>query len=209
MTPIRVLIVDDHPVLRTGIRTFLQSNNRIEIVDEATTGEEALERLKALQPDILLLDINLPDCNGIEVVEAVHTSELMTQIIVLSAYDDLEYVRRFVAAGVAGYVLKDEAAGLLVQAVEGVARGETGWFSHRIKMQMSQMAPLDEVKGRLTIREIDVLRHLADGKTNYAIAQALNISEKTVEKHLDAIYRKLNVRSRTEAAVAAVRENLL
>jgi two-component system, NarL family, response regulator DegU len=209
MMRIRVIIADDHPVLRQGIKTLLQAYHQIEIIAEATTGQEALEFVKALRPDVLLLDANLPDCDGVEIAETLCNSEISVKILVLSAYDDLSYVRRFTAAGVAGYLLKDEAAAFLGQAVEAVAQGETGWFSQRIKMQISHLAQMEFTKLQLSKRELEVLRQLAAGKTNYAIAQVLNISEKTVEKHLDAIYRKLDVHSRTEAAVTAVRDNLI
>lgn len=209
MSPIRVLIADDHPVLRTGVRTLLEGYRQIEIVGEATTGAETLALTQQLQPDVLLLDANLPDCDGVEVAQILYHARQMVQVLVLSAYDDMEYVRRFLAAGVSGYLLKEEAGSFLAQAVEAVARGETGWFSLRIQMQLIQLKQTEPTLVELTNREIEVLYHLATGKTNYAIAQALEISEKTVEKHLDAIYRKLNVRSRTEAAVVAIREHLI
>lgn len=208
MIPIRIIIADDHPVLRQGVRTFLQTSDRIEVVAEATTGEETLRLVDALHPDILLLDANLPDCDGTEIAQMLYRVKSPVKVIVLSAYEDFDYVRQFMAAQVAGYLLKEEAANFLVEAIESVARGETGWFSQRIHQQLHRLAQAQN-EGKLTARELEVLYYLSQGQTNYAIAQTLKISEKTIEKHLDAIYRKLDVRSRTEAAVAAVREKLI
>jgi two-component system, NarL family, nitrate/nitrite response regulator NarL len=209
MPPIRVIIVDDHPVLRQGMKTFLQTSSRIEVIAEAATGYEAMTLVNTLQPDILILDANLPDCEGVEIAEALQKREAAVRVLVLSAHDDLDYVRRFTAAGVVGYLLKEEASCLILQAVEAVAQGETGWFSHRIQQQLHTLTQAVYTSPTLTAREAEVVRHLAEGKTSYAIGQTLNISAKTVEKHLDTIYRKLGVRSRTEAVVMAMRDDLI
>jgi DNA-binding NarL/FixJ family response regulator len=209
MPPVRVIIADDHPVLRQGMKTFLQTSSRIEVIAEAATGYEAMTLVNTLQPDILILDANLPDCEGVEIAEALQNCEAAVRILVLSAHDDLDYVRRFTAAGVAGYLLKEEASCLILQAVEAIARGETGWFSHRIQQQLHRLTQVICTSPKLTAREAEVVRHLAQGKTSYSIGQTLNISAKTVEKHLDTIYRKLDVQSRTEAVVMAMRDDLI
>jgi DNA-binding NarL/FixJ family response regulator len=208
MMSIRLVIADDHPVMRKGMRTLLEDSGWIEIVGEAATGKEALQMVQELEPDVLLLDIEMPDMSGIEVAQKLHNSGLFLRILVLSAYDDIEYVRRLINCGVAGYLLKDEALRNVVQAVKEVADGTTGWFSYQIQCQLNQIIeyPTERV---LTERELEVLGLAAQGKTNGAIANVLQISEKTVEKHLDSIYRKLEVRSRTEAAVTAVQRNLI
>jgi DNA-binding NarL/FixJ family response regulator len=208
MMSIRLIIADDHPVMRKGMRTLLEDSGWIEIVGEAATGAEALQMVQELQPDVLLLDIEMPDMSGIEVAQKLHNSGQSLRVLVLSAYDDIEYVRRLINCGVAGYLLKDEALRNVVQAVREVADGTTGWFSYQIQCQLNQIIeyPSERV---LTERELEVLGLAAQGKTNGAIANVLQISEKTVEKHLDSIYRKLEVRSRTEAAVTAVQRNLI
>jgi DNA-binding NarL/FixJ family response regulator len=150
----------------------------------------------------------MPDLSGIEVVKRLRNQENPIDVLVLSAYDDINYVYELLQYEIAGYLLKDEAAKLLVQAIEGVAHGERGWFSPQIKHRLTQLAQQDQER-LLSPREIQVLRLTAQGKTNRAIALDLKISEKTVEKHLDSIYRKLHVRSRTEAAVVALHSALL
>jgi DNA-binding NarL/FixJ family response regulator len=208
MHPIRVIIADDHPVLLLGMQTLLRGSQRIEIVATAQSGEEALALVAELDPDVLVLDIEMPGMSGVEVARCLHESESAVRVLVLSAHAEPEYVQKMLARGVAGYLLKDEAAHDLVRAVESVAQNHLPWFSPSIRAQfghLSQPSPAP----KLTTRETEVLRCLAKGMTNYAIAQALEISAKTVEKHLDSIYRKLDVRSRTEAAVAAVQADLL
>lgn len=209
MQTIRLIIADDHPILRQGIHTLLQEANSIEVIGEASTGREALSLVDKLRPDVLLMDVEMPDLSGIEVAEQLHQNGSAVRVLVLSAYDDVEYVQRVLNCGIAGYLLKDEAATIIVQAVEDVARGATGWFSRQINSQINRMMQRDSLNRTLTERELDVLRLAAQGKTNNAIARVLSISEKTVEKHLDSIYRKLDVRSRTEAAVVAVQEALI
>jgi DNA-binding NarL/FixJ family response regulator len=209
MATIRLVIGDDHPVLRQGIRTLLEDSRQVEVIGEASTGREVLRLVDALCPDVLLLDVEMPDMSGLEVVEQLHKKGSPVHVLVLSAYDDIEYIQRLMQCGVAGYLLKDEASKIIVQAVEDVAHGQVGWFSHQINQQWQRFMSHDPEKRLLTEREIQVLRLTSQGKTNNGIAYALGISEKTVEKHLDSIYRKLDVRSRTEAAVIAVQGELI
>jgi DNA-binding NarL/FixJ family response regulator len=155
MMSIRLVIADDHPVMRKGMRTLLEDSGWIEIVGEAATGKEALQMVQELEPDVLLLDIEMPDMSGIEVAQKLHNSGLFLRILVLSAYDDIEYVRRLINCGVAGYLLKDEALRNVVQAVKEVADGTTGWFSYQIQCQLNQIIeyPTERV---LTERELEV-----------------------------------------------------
>jgi two-component system NarL family response regulator len=209
VSTIRLVIADDHPVLRQGIRTLLEDARLVEVVGEASTGRDALHLTETLCPDVLLLDIEMPDMSGLEVVEELHRRNLSVRILILSAYDEIEYIQRLMQCGIAGYLLKDEASKVIVQAVEEVAHGQNGWFSNQINQQWQRFMNHDPQKRLLTDREIQVLRLTSQGKTNNGIAYALGISEKTVEKHLDSIYRKLAVRSRTEAAVVAVQGELI
>jgi len=208
MANIQVLIADDHPIVRNGIRNILEPAVGISVVGEAETGQQALEMIETLHPDVVLLDMQLPDINGIEVVKKVVEAGIAVRILGLSTYDDKEYISQLLSLGASGYLLKEEVPEAIVEAVRGVARGETGWVSRKVAAKLTQILQ-DEQDGRtaLTPRELDVLQLVVAGKTNAEIGLNLGISEKTVEKHLEAIFRKMGVVSRVEAAVMAVRQN--
>jgi len=207
---IRVLIADDHPVVRKGIREILDSAVGISVVGEASSGLQALNMVEELNPDVLLLDMELKDLSGVDVVVKMSERGLATRILGLSSYDDREYVSQLLSMGASGYLIKDEIPDTIIEAVRGVARGEKGWVSRSVAAKLTQMLQ-EEKEGNkdLTPRELDVLRLVVDGKTNAEIGRVLGISEKTVEKHLDSMYRKMNVVSRVEAAVMAIRENYI
>lgn len=210
MSSIRVVLADDHPIVRDGIRHMLEKVVDIEVLGEAATGGEALQLVQEVQPDILLLDMEMPDLNGREVAQILQQTGSPVKILALSAYDDPVYIRELLESGAAGYLVKEEAPETIVDAVRGVAQGEQGWVSRRIAAQMVSWVRGDEAeRSQLTPREIDVLRLVVDGNTNQSIATTLGISEKTVEKYMDAIFTKLNVSSRVEAAVLAVRIGLV
>jgi DNA-binding NarL/FixJ family response regulator len=210
MSPIRVVLADDHPVVRNGIRHLLDKVLDIEVLGEASTGGEALDLVQKLKPDILLLDMEMPDLNGREVAAKLQQMGSPVKVLALSAYDDPVYIRELLESGAAGYLVKEEAPEIIVDAVRGVAQGEQGWVSRRIAAQMVSWVRGDEAeRSQLTPREVDVLRLVVDGNTNQSIANSLGISEKTVEKYMDAIFTKLNVSSRVEAAVHAVRVGLV
>ena len=210
MTDIRVLIVDDHPVVRQGIRKILESAMGISVVGEASTGSEALEMTLTQEPDVMLLDMRLPDMSGVEVIHHIYAGAKGPAILGLSSYDDREFISQLLNNGASGYLLKDEVPEYIVDAVRGVANGERGWLSRKVAAMLSQML-FDEEPGRaaLTPRELKVLSLVVEGKTNEQIGLALGISVKTVENHLHSIFRKMDVVSRVEAAVVAVRENLV
>ena len=210
MNPIRVLLVDDHPVVRSGICGLLAAADDIEVVGEASSGEEALLQIEQTQPDILLLDLVLPDIQGSELAQKIIQLHPEVKILVLSAYDDPVYIRELLELGAAGYLIKEEAPEVILEGVRGVAQGEQGWVSRRVAAQiLSWMQNGLAGDSGLTPREQDVLRLIVQGMTNQAIAVELGISEKTVEKYIGAIFTKLNVTSRVEAAVYAVREGLI
>ena len=211
MTHIRVVLADDHPIVRTGIRNLLEKAPDIEVVGEAHNGDEALRFVKELTPDVLLLDMEMPALKGVEVARQLKGAGLPTRILALSAYDDKQYILGLLAAGAAGYLTKEEVPETIIEAVRGVARGEQGWVSRRVAAQMATWTRGEETHGTmaaLTNREMEVLQWVVAGKTNQEIGLALGISEKTVEKHLDAVFKKLGVASRVEAAVLAVKEGL-
>lgn len=208
MPDIQVLIADDHPVVCKGIRETLQPAVGITVVGEAHSGKQALEMVVELNPDVLLLDMELQDMSGVEVALQLAAKPEPVRILALSSYDDREYISQMLTNGASGYLLKDEVPDSIIEAVRGVARGETGWVSRRVAARFSQIIQNEDASGKdLTPREMDVLRLVVAGKTNAETGLTLGISEKTVEKHLDAIYRKMGVASRVEAAVMAVREN--
>ncbi len=210
MSAIRVILVDDHPVVRNGIRELLKSANDIEIVGEADNGEMALRVVEEAAADVLLLDMELPDIPGTQVALQVKKSHPGLKILSLSAHDDSIYVRQVLELGASGYLMKEEAPEVILEAVRGVAQGQQGWISRGVAAQMAGWMQAGGVEGsNLTRREQETLRLLVQGKTNQAIAVDLKISEKTVEKHIKAIYDKLNVNSRVEAAVVAIKQGMV
>jgi len=209
MTSVRVVIADDHPVMRDGIRNLLDKAIDIEVAGEASDGVEALRLVEELDPDVLLLDMELPGMKGVEVAQRLQASGAAVHILALSAYNDAEYIRGLLASGAAGYLLKEEIPETIVEAIRGVARGERGWVSRQVAAQMATWTQEETESTVLTRRELDVLRLVVEGKTNQEIGLALGISDKTVEKHLEGVFAKLGVASRVEAAVHAVREGLV
>jgi DNA-binding NarL/FixJ family response regulator len=210
MATTRVVLADDHPVVRSGIRNLLEKAPGIEVVGEASGGEEALRLAESLLPDVLLLDMEMPDLKGVEVAQKLREMGSPVRILALSAYDDRQYILELLANGASGYLVKEEVPETIIEAVRGVARGEQGWVSRRVASQMADWIHTDEPgKMGLTSREMDVLRLVVSGKTNQEIGIALGISEKTVEKHLEGVFSKLGVASRVEAAVVAVRKDLV
>ena len=207
MEKIRVMLADDHPVARAGIRKFLNKATDIEIIAEASDGIQALDLAKKLVPDVLLLDIELPGIKGVEVARELQALGSPVKILVLSTYDDKQFIFGLLGNGAAGYLTKEEVPETIVEAVRGVARGEKGWVSRRVAAIMSAWTHTEEVSSKsLTPREMDVLKWVVKGKTNQEIGMELGISQKTVEKHLESVFAKLKVTSRVEAAVMAVQE---
>ncbi len=208
---IRVLLVDDHPLVRAGIRSLLESTNDIVIVAEADNGLKVIPLVKGHNPHVLLLDMELPGLNGLEIAWQIQQEHLPVQILALSAYNDEQYIRGLYTLGINGYIMKDEKPEVIIDAVRGVASGELDRISRKV---LSQLTSSRNKKGEyerlgLTRREIEVLKITATGKTNQEIGLQLGISEKTVEKHLETIFNKLGVVSRVEASVMLVRAGLL
>ncbi len=209
MKNVRVILVDDHPVVRSGIRSLLERTNDISVVGEASLGREALTLIDERSPDVVLLDMALPDIPGPQVARQVKSAHPEIKILTLSAYDSPAYVRELLRMGAEGYLMKEEAPDMIVEAVRGVADGQKGWISRSIAAQIaSWTGDRAEPDTRLTAREQATLDLVVLGKTNQSIAFELAISEKTVEKYIRSIFTKLNVNSRVEAAVTAVREGL-
>ena len=207
---IRVLLADDHAVVRKGIREFLQDAGDIKVIAEAGNGAEALHLIEAHQPNVAVLDIRMPEMTGVEATRRIKTRFPQIRVLILTAYDDDPYVFALLQAGADGYVLKTASGDELVRAVRTVHRGESALSpeiaSKVVKQAMSGRpeAAADQVE-TLTNRELDVLRLAARGLTNRAIGRELGISHRTVQGHLASIYGKLGVNSRTEAVTEALR----
>lgn len=205
---IRVVLADDHPLAREGLRNHLNKAVDIEVVGEAGDGAEALRLVKELAPDVLVLDMEMPGLTGVDVAQHLKVAGSPVRLLALSAHDDKEFIMGLLSSGAAGYLVKEEVLQTIVEAVRGVARGERGWLSRRISAKMSTWAE-EPQQTSLTNRETEVLKLVTQGKTNQEIGLALGISEKTVEKHLVGVFTKLNVTSRVEAAVRAVRDGMV
>ena len=210
MPDIRVLIVDDHPITCKGIRDLLEPAIGISVAGEAHTGAEALQMIESLKPSVVLLDMKLPDMNGIEIIKRAYKTGTNARILGLSSYNDREFISELLTFGASGYLLKDEVPEEIINAVRGVAGGESGWVSRKVAALLSQILVREQEGGTdLTSRELEVLSLVVDGRTNNQIGLSLGISAKTVEKHLHAIFRKMGVVSRVEAAILAVQESLV
>ena len=195
--PIRVLVADDHPVWRNGVRTLLDGEPDIAVVAEAADGEEALRLIRAGGLDVALLDMEMPRMTGVEVAQTVKDERLPVRVLALSSYDDAAYVSGLLQNGASGYLTKDKPPALIVEAVRAVARGEGRWFV--------QPASKGDPAAGLSDREREVLALLAQGKPNGDIAAALFISENTVRNHLANAYAKVGVTSAREAVAWAWR----
>jgi len=207
MSKVRVLLADDHPIVRTGIQSMLAKAPDIIVIAEVDNGMAALAQSEALAPDVLLLDMEMPGLSGVEVAQQLKAAHSRVRVLALSAHDDEVYVRSLLASGASGYLMKDEAPELIVDAVRGIARGEKGWISRRAAAQMSGWTYTQEQETHeLTDREMQILQLAATGATNREMALALHIVEKTVEKHMTAVYTKLKVNSRVEAVMAAIKK---
>jgi DNA-binding NarL/FixJ family response regulator len=200
---IRVLLVDDHPPFRIGMRVLLEQHASITVVGEAGTGAETLRLVSALQPDVVVLDCQLPDLDGPAVAAALRERDVPVRVLALSAYDDLKYVRGLLAAGATGYLLKNEAVEVVVAAVQAAARGQA-FFSATVAAQLAQLARPEPVVEPPTAREREVLAELAQGRTNAEIARQLGISERTVRFHIENLFGRLDVENRVEAVMKAM-----
>jgi len=200
MSQIKVVMIDDHPIVRSGIRMLLERAGDIVVVGEADRGDDAVGLVKRLKPDVLLLDMEMPGKDGLTVARELQDAALNVRVLALSAHDDAEYIMNLLQIGAAGYLTKEEALDTIVDAVRGVARGEEGWLSRRAAARITSATRQQSNKLiDLTEREEEVVTLLADGQTNHQIAAHLNVTERTVRFHLRNIYDKLDVNSRAGA----------
>ncbi len=207
---IRVVLADDHTVVREGIRRFLEEDEAVDVVAEAADGVEAIDLVEVHRPDVAVLDIRMPKVSGVEATRRIKERFPETRVLILTAYDDDPYVFALLEAGADGYVLKTASADELVNAVHTVHRGESALsaeIASKVVRQVASHRPegaADQVEP-LTPREIEVLRLVAQGMTNRAAGRELGISHRTVQGHLASIYDKLDVNSRTEAVTEALK----
>lgn len=208
---IRVLLVDDHPVVREGIRGMLSTEPDLEIVGEAGSGPEAVVRVAALEPDVVLMDLRMPGGDGAEATERIRADHPAVHVLVLTTYDTDTDILRAVEAGATGYLLKDTPRAELADSIRSAARGETVLSGRLAGKLLSRVRrdPEPEKPAALSPREVEVLRLAAEGHTNAAIGRALRISTTTVKTHLMRAYEKLGVGDRTAAVSQALRRGLL
>lgn len=209
---IKVMIADDHVLIREGIKQILEFDGKVEVVAEASDGVRCLEMLKLITPDLLLLDINMPNKDGLQVLEEIKKNRLDIRVLILTIHNEVEYLLKAVDIGVDGYILKDAESAELKKAIDSVMAGENYIQPSLIPSLNSRLINRDTDKEKLeslTKREIEVLIEVASGRFNKEIAMVLNISERTVKNHMSNIMKKIDVNDRTQAAVFAIKNNLV
>lgn len=206
------MIADDHSLIREGLKQLLEFDGTIEIVGEASNGVECLTKINDYNPEVLLLDINMPEKNGIEVLKDMKAQNYPVKILILTVHNELEYLIQAVDIGVDGYILKDSESSELKRAIQAVLEGENYIQPSLIPALNSQLINRDIEKDKinlLTNRELEVLIQVANGMFNKEIATNLNISERTVKNHISNIFKKIDVSDRTQAAVFAIKNNVI
>jgi len=207
---IRVLIADDHLVVREGLRAILEAASDLVLVGEAADGAEAVQLAAELSPDVVLMDLRMPNVDGIEAIRQIKARCPDVEIVILTTYDDDEYIVRGLRAGARGYLLKDTGRQVLFEAIRAAARGESLLPSAVVEKVVARLAEPQPVEAaRLSGREREVLGLLAQGAANKEIAARLYITERTVKAHVASIFNKLGVSSRAEAVAVALRSGLL
>lgn len=209
---IRVMLADDHILMRQGIRQLLEFDSSIEIVGEVSNGEQCIDMLYKIKPNVLLLDINMPVKNGIEVLQEIRNKKLDVRVLILTVHNEIDYLLKAMDFGVNGYILKESDFSELKKAIDTVMAGETYIQPNLIPLLNNRMVSRDKDKdrlGELTKRELEVLIEVANGKLNKEIANELKISERTVKNHISNIFKKIDVSDRTQAAVFAIKNDLI
>ena len=214
--PVRILIADDHEIVRRGLRAVLENQPNWMVVSEAITGRDAIEKAKEYTPDIAIVDIGMPELNGLEATRQILKLLPQTEILILTMHESEQIVREVLAAGARGYVLKSDAGKDLVAAVDALCQHRT-FFSSKVSEMLlhtylrhgDRPEAAEITRSRLTAREREIVQLLAEGKSNKEVAQTLNISIKTAETHRTNIMNKLDLRSITELVRYAVRNHIV
>lgn len=203
---VSVVIIDDHIMVREGIKQLLEMDGDIRVIGEASDGEEGIKVIEGTDPDVILLDVNMPKMNGLEVLEKLHETGIKRKVLILTIHNEVEYLLKAVEIGVDGYVLKDSELAVLRKAIFTVYEGNT-FIQPSLAPLLKQNLEEENVGNEegLTKREMEVLQLIAEGMYNKEIANALVISEKTVKNHVSNIFKKIDVSDRTQAAVYAIR----
>ena len=211
MNPIRILLTDDQALFREGLRTLLSLESDFEIVGEAANGAEAIEAARALRPDLVLMDLRMPVMGGVEATRRVREISPPSRVLVLTTFHEDEEIFDALRAGACGYLLKDTPSGKLAEAIRAAVRGESVLepsVATKVVAEFNRLSGLRGTEGvatstLLSARELDVLRHVARGRTNKEIASALHVTEGTIKNHLTNIFTRLGVLDRTQAALKA------
>lgn len=212
MEKINVMLVDDHSMIREGLKQLLEFDGTIKVVGEASNGMECLEKIYVCNPDVLLLDINMPEMNGIEVLKKMKADNSQIKVLILTVHNEMDYLMKAVDIGVDGYILKDSESSELKKAIMAVKDGKNYIQPSLIPALNSHLVNRDSDKdmiSSLTNRELEVLVQVANGMFNKEIATNLNISERTVKNHISNIFKKIDVSDRTQAAVFAIKNNII
>src|SRR5260370_5740478 len=213
---VRILVADDHEIVRRGLRALLESQPNWEVAGEAVSGREAVEKARQLTPHIAIIDVGMPELNGLEATRQILKALPQTEILILTMHESEQIVREVLDAGARGYVLKSDAGRDLITAVEALSQHRT-FFSSRVSDMLlnsylrrpDRAEPAEPQRGRLTAREREIIQLLAEGKSNKEVATGLNISIKTAETHLTNIMHNLDLHSITELVRYAVRNNIV
>ncbi|PKM54419.1 two-component response regulator [Petrocella atlantisensis] len=212
MSKIRIMIADDHSMVREGLKQLVELEDDIIVVAQAGNGNETIEKIIEYNPDVVLLDINMPERNGLEVLTYLKQNDIVANIIILTIHNEVEYLYKAVEIGVKGYVLKDSESDVLIRAIRSVYEGETYIQPNMASLLFKKMNN-DETGAvhntRLTKREVEVLKLITEGLLNKEIAHRLCISEKTVKNHVSNIFKKIEVSDRTQAAVFAIKNAIV
>lgn len=212
MQKINVMIADDHSLIREGLKQLLEFDGSIKVVGEASNGVECMDKLSIYNPDVLLLDINMPEMNGIEVLKRMKDENTPIKVLILTVHNEMDYLMKAIDIGVDGYILKDSESQELKKAINAVKNGENYIQPSLIPALNNQLVNRDSDKDKidlLTNRELEVLVQVANGMFNKEIALNLNISERTVKNHISNIFKKIDVSDRTQAAVFAIKNNII
>ncbi len=212
MEEIRILIVDDHPVVREGIGSMLKKEPDFKVVGEASNGLEAVEKAREFTPDVVLMDLRMPEMDGVEAISKIKGEKPEVKFIILTTYSDDEYIFKGIAAGARAYLLKDAPRDELFKAIRMVSRGESliqPVVASRVLDKLAELSRKTPAGETLSDREIEVLRLMAGGESNKDIADKLSITQSTVKTHITSIFQKLNVTTRTEAVTNALKKGII